>query len=266
MADLATNARGAYDLVREGAWIDAGLRAGTDLGPLSQVLRPVDTLNQAGLGWLSGYLQPHQETLDQLAGNAAVIRTFAETWQTVATQVAEIQHQLAGSATADTAQWQGSAADKYRTSAAGLANAVAGSSTLSAAVASVANEMGEAAAAARRSVADQVADLVQQLIQQVGPAAAVGGVTPAADHPGHRAHRPVPSADRRLPEPAAHHDHRSRDRRRQHRHRPRHHQVLAHGVRQAAHPGRNTADPLGPVRRGPGGHDAGRRAHPPAPA
>jgi hypothetical protein len=178
MADLAANARNAYDLVRDRAWIDAGLRAGTDLGPLSQTLRPIDTLNQAGLGWLSSYLQPHQETLDQLAGNAAVIRTFAQTWQTVATQVAEIQHRLAGSATADTAQWQGSAADKYRSSAAGLADAVAGSSTLSAAVASVANEIGEAAAAARRSVADKVADLVQQLIQQVGPAAAVSGATP----------------------------------------------------------------------------------------
>src|SRR3712207_9262492 len=79
--------------------------------PPRSTLFPYTTLFRS-----SGHLRPHQETLDELAGNVAVIRTFAETWVTVATQVAEIQHRLTGSATADTTQWQGSAADKYRKS------------------------------------------------------------------------------------------------------------------------------------------------------
>lgn len=162
------------DAVNGRGWVAGGLSADGDMSALGETMRPIDQLNSAGLSQLSGYVQPLQDVLDRLAGNASVIQSFADTWQRVSSSVDQVGQQL--SAPAD---WLGDSADSYRGRVTEVSGALHETATVSAAVGTLATTMGQVVAGARRNANDLLTDLVRRLISYVRQAAAAeGGVTP----------------------------------------------------------------------------------------
>ena len=163
-----------------GEWVAPGLRTGGSMAALEATMRPIDALHSTGLGFLAGYVQPLQATVDRMAGNASAIRSVADTWHQVSAQVHQIQQSLTRAVATETTQWQGAAADGYRARAGEISSALNKIATLATAVQSATTTMGQALAESRQQAGNHVAALVQQLISGAGPAIAVeGGVTPA---------------------------------------------------------------------------------------
>ncbi|GAB3449166.1 WXG100 family type VII secretion target [Actinophytocola sediminis] len=172
------SAQALRDTVDGGGWIASGLNVEAGLTALSATMRPVDAVAKAGLPWLTPKVQPLQEVLDRLAGNASVLRTFADAWQRVSPTVEQVGQQLTRTSSATAGQWQGVAGDRYRGRAAEIADVLHGSATTFAALSAVATRMGEVVAGARTQVNELITDLVNRLVSYVGQAtAAEGGVT-----------------------------------------------------------------------------------------
>lgn len=180
-AEAARDADAAETLVKTvtaRGWVAGGLQGG-DLSALDAQMRPIDRLSSPQLAPLVAQVRPLQGVVDRMAGKAAAVRTFADTWRQVATGVAEARQQLARKARDETADWNGDTAEKYRARAAVLVEALRGTAALSTAMAGAATAMGEAVAAARTQANGLLEDLVRRLIDYVQRAvAAEGGFTP----------------------------------------------------------------------------------------
>ncbi|HET9143017.1 hypothetical protein [Actinophytocola sp.] len=162
-----------------GTWVPPGLRTGGGLGALDATMRPIDALAANGLGWLTQYVQPLQQVLDGLAGNAAVVRQYTDHWQRAAKQIAEIRTEFERRVDQETSGWLGSAGDSYRIRARELTMALDAADHVAHATGLVATQMGEAVADARTRVNELLTDLVNRLISYAKQAIAVeGGVTP----------------------------------------------------------------------------------------
>jgi uncharacterized protein YukE len=161
-----------------GGWVASGLGAGGSLAALDATMKPIEALSSAGLGFLTGHVQPLQQVLDRMAGKSSVIHSFATAWQQVSTQVNQIQQQLAKAAAKDTAQWHGAAGDKYRAHAAQTTSALSQIAALAKAASSATTMAGQAVAGGRQQVNDLLMKLVQQLIPMALAAMATqGGAT-----------------------------------------------------------------------------------------
>jgi hypothetical protein len=161
-------------------WIAEGLRADGSLQALGATMRPIDALSSAGLDALRPHVEPLQQVLDRMAGNAAVIQSFADAWQRAGTQISEVHQQLGRRVPADTAEWTGDAADLYRDRAGEITESLRSAATMCSATGELARTMGEVVAGARTTVNDLLTDLVGRLISYTRQAMAVeGGLTPS---------------------------------------------------------------------------------------
>lgn len=166
------------DHIIGGQWVAPGLSADGNMAALDATMRPIDALDKAGLGFLTGHVQPLQAVVDRMAGNASTIQSVADTWQQVSAQVQQVQQRLAQAVATETAQWQGKAGDRYRARAAEISSALGRIATLANAVNSATTTMGQALASGRQQAGDHLSGLIQQLISGAGPAIAMqGGVT-----------------------------------------------------------------------------------------
>lgn len=156
----------------------SGLPAGGSMASLDAIIRPVDALGAAGVGWLATHVAPLQGVVDRMAGKSSVIQTFADGWQRASAAVGQAQGQLERAVSTATAQWHGGSADAYRSRATEVATALQGVAALATATGTAASAMGEAAASARQDAGAVLTDLVRRLISYVSKAtAAEGGVT-----------------------------------------------------------------------------------------
>ena len=162
------------------SWVASGLSVAGGLSALDSHMTPTSALSSANLGWLTSFVKPLEDALGRMTGKASVIQTFATAWQQVSTKVNQIQQQHAGAAKADTARWQGTAADSYRSRAAEVTAALQRISALAGATSSATTTVGQAVAAGRQQANNLVTQLVQRLIPLVTQATALsGGLTPA---------------------------------------------------------------------------------------
>ncbi|HEX6342524.1 hypothetical protein [Umezawaea sp.] len=149
------------------------------LNGLDATIRPVEDLAAAGLGRLTGYVQPLQDAVDRMRGNAAVVRTFTDAWTTAAESVLGTAERLTTAVGRETARWHGDSADGYRGRSASTAAALQDAATLAAGLGEVCLSAAEAVAGARRDAGGLLADLVRRLIDFARPAVAAEGVTTA---------------------------------------------------------------------------------------
>jgi uncharacterized protein YukE len=148
------------------------------LAALDATIRPVDALNQNGLGWLAPHLQPLQDVVDRMAGRSSAIQTFVDGWQNASTTVEQAQKQLNSSVSGQLADWQGDAGDLYRGRAKEIGDALGEVGVLAKKLSGLATSVGEATASARQSAGDLLTNLVKQVSSYVQQAsAAEGGVT-----------------------------------------------------------------------------------------
>ena len=162
------------------SWVSSGLSVGGSLSSLDAHMNPASALSSSGLGFLTNLVKPLMDALGRMTGKASVIQTFATAWQQVSTQVNQIQQQHAKAAQANTAHWQGSAADSYRTQAAQITAALQRIASLASATSSATTTMGQAVASGRSQANTLITQLVQKLIPLITQAMATpGGLNPA---------------------------------------------------------------------------------------
>jgi hypothetical protein len=182
------------DLVRVGAKADDGpgfapsrisgpqatiALGGAGLSALAAQGNPIETLAEAGLGWLIEHVDFLREPLDQLAGDPNEIKAHAQTWHNVGRElglIADEQERELGGLGA----WQGVAADAYRLAAgrqldvlrrnAGSAEELAGEILSNAAT----------VAAVRSVVRDMIVDFVTKLTEWAIGALATAPATAGA--------------------------------------------------------------------------------------
>lgn len=77
--------------IQSGDWVSGGIAAFTTvLDGVGAVIDPIGTLIANGLGWVLDHIEPLRGWLEQLTGNAAEVRAFAQTWANVAGRLQEV--------------------------------------------------------------------------------------------------------------------------------------------------------------------------------
>ncbi|MFD2420482.1 DUF6531 domain-containing protein [Amycolatopsis pigmentata] len=160
------DAAGVYDGVQSGSWIEGGLAAfGTGMDLLTMAMNPVGTLISYGLNWLIEHVQPLQDALNHLAGDADQIAAYSQTWKNVAESVKKAAQDLASTVEKDTANWTGQAADTYRANLKNKIDHINAASTCAETISTVVQIVGVITGAVRGLVRDMVTQAVGDFIQ-----------------------------------------------------------------------------------------------------
>jgi uncharacterized protein YukE len=164
-SSLAEGVEGLIDALNGQGWVDpvlAGVGFGVEV--VATVLDPFSALLANGLGWAMEYFQPLREMLDALTGMPDVIASHATTWDNMATHLQQMSEDLHALLTRDLPNWQGDAADAYRTLASHNVNAIGGLGAVSTAMAMATEGAGALVKFTREIVRDLIADLVARVI------------------------------------------------------------------------------------------------------
>jgi uncharacterized protein YukE len=166
--------------VRNHSWVDGTLGlAGAGLDGLALVSDPVGALLQYGIAWLIEHVKPLSEALDWLAGDPARIAAQAETWRNAAASLRRDSNDLARAVRLDLPEWQGAAADAYRSWAGARDQSLNALAKASDTMALITEGAGMVIGTVRIMVRDAVATVVSRLIVYAGELiASLGAATP----------------------------------------------------------------------------------------
>ncbi|MGH3860120.1 WXG100 family type VII secretion target [Actinokineospora sp.] len=162
---LADSIEGLVDAIRSDGWVDDVL-AGATLGVevAATIMDPISALLANGIGWAMEYFDPLREMLDELTGKPDVVRSHAATWNNMATELYSMCTDLGNHLNQDTPDWQGEAADAYRSLMVNNVDALGGLAAISAAMAAATEGAGGLVELTREIVRDLIADLVARVI------------------------------------------------------------------------------------------------------
>jgi hypothetical protein len=164
--NIIDDAAGVYEGVESGSWVEGGIAAlGAGLDLLSMAMNPVGTLISYGLNWLIEHVQPLQDALNDLAGDADQIAAYSQTWKNVSTAVQQAASDLATSVDKDTASWTGPAADAYRGNLKEKIDHINAAATCAGTISTVVQIVGAITGAVRALVRDMVTQAVGDFIQ-----------------------------------------------------------------------------------------------------
>ncbi|MEU4424329.1 hypothetical protein AB0F81_27220 [Actinoplanes sp. NPDC024001] len=159
------------------SWIDGTISgAGAALDGMSLAMDPVGGLLQYGIAWLIEHVEPLADSLDKLAGDAAVIAAQAQIWRTAAADLVTEAESLGRAAVGDVSGWSGPAGDAYRLWAGRQEQALRALGTGSGAMAAITEGSGGLIGAVRIMVRDAVAAVVARLIVYAGELIITAGV------------------------------------------------------------------------------------------
>jgi hypothetical protein len=161
------------DSIDSGSWLEVAVSgSGLGMDAMTLVFDPVGALGilvQAGLGWIIEHVKPLKQTLDDLAGDPPVIKSYGETWKNVANRLKTVAAQHPAEAKADLGGWTGPAATKYHGKAKERADTLNAASRACATVGDAVIKAGGAVATVRMLVRDTLTGLVAALIQACLP-------------------------------------------------------------------------------------------------
>ncbi|MEU5692460.1 hypothetical protein [Actinosynnema sp. NPDC020468] len=164
--NLIDDGVGLYEAVRSGSWVEAGLGVvGGGLDLLTMAMNPVSTLVSYGLNFLIEHVQPLQDVLNKLAGDADQIAAYSATWHNVGRAVGQAGTDFTTAVGRDTANWTGPAADAYRTHAGAKAGALSTAATCAHTLGAAVTIVGAITAAVRAMVRDLVTQAIGQFVQ-----------------------------------------------------------------------------------------------------
>ncbi|WP_153040185.1 WXG100 family type VII secretion target [Actinoplanes sp. TFC3] len=151
--------------IRDGSWIDTTLGAvSAGLDALAFVSDPIGSLLQYGVAWIIEHVKPLSEALDWLAGNPGQIAAHAQTWRNIARELDGRASDLDRTVHWDTTEWQGTAADAYRTWTGQQKDAVTALAGAAETMAAITEGAGKLVSGVRMMVRDAIAVLVSRLI------------------------------------------------------------------------------------------------------
>ncbi|TVT53285.1 hypothetical protein FNH05_12030 [Amycolatopsis rhizosphaerae] len=162
---LADSIEGLVEAIDSEGWVDdvlAGAALGVEVA--ASVMDPISALLANGLGWAMEYFDPLREMLDELTGKQDVVRSHAETWNNMATELDDMATDLRSRLAGDLPDWHGDAADAYQRMMANNVEALGGLAAISAAMAAATEGAGGLVEQTREIVRDLIADLVARVI------------------------------------------------------------------------------------------------------
>jgi uncharacterized protein YukE len=162
---LPDSIQGLVGAIRSEGWVDDLLAGGSlAVEAVSVALDPFSALLANGLGWAMEYFDPLREMLDKLTGMPDVVASHAATWDNMATELADMSADLHARVAGDLPDWQGGAADAYRTMMTNNVEAIGGLGAVSTAMAAATRAAGNLVQFTRDIVRDLIADLVARVI------------------------------------------------------------------------------------------------------
>ncbi|MDA3627772.1 DUF6531 domain-containing protein [Saccharopolyspora sp. WRP15-2] len=151
--------------IESGDWASGVMGAvGTGLDALTMAMDPFGSILAAGVGWLMEHVGPLSDALDALTGDADQIKAHSETWKNVASELGEINTEMANLVSSDVDGWTGEAADSYRQRSEDTAKLIEAAQKAAEGASSGIGTAGEVVAAVRSLVRDIIAELVGRLI------------------------------------------------------------------------------------------------------
>ncbi|MEU3621311.1 hypothetical protein BS329_08110 [Amycolatopsis coloradensis] len=167
--------------IESGNWVDIGLGAvTTGLEALSIAMDPIGSVASNLVSFIIEHVEPLQDALDKLAGNADVVASQAQTWQNIAKAVREEGTAYGTEATTDTESWVGKAGDAYRIRAATTATLIDAAAQAADGLGSAVRMAGMVVGVVRETVRDLIADLVGRLVVWAAEALTIVGAPAAA--------------------------------------------------------------------------------------
>ncbi|GGQ59213.1 hypothetical protein [Couchioplanes azureus] len=164
--------------IRDNSWVDATLGGvGASLDMLSLAVDPLGTLASWGVAWLMEHVQPLEDALDLLAGNADEVAAHATTWATVAAFTDQARQDYADRLRTEVSAWFGASGDAYREHAAAHLNTLEGIATACRGISCAVEGAGLLVALVRGIVRDLIAEFVGTLAARLPQWLAEEGLT-----------------------------------------------------------------------------------------
>jgi hypothetical protein len=179
---LAEETASIVEDIGNSSWVDPTLGGFADsVEWLSFALDPLSPLlgwaAEQGAGWLFGLVQPLNEPLDGLTGNADAVIAHEQAWNNVAQFAGQTREQYTDAVSDDTTHWLGATADAYRGYAEGHATVLDGIGQAAAGIAAAAAGAGLLVGRVRGIVADCIAQFANIIAGWLPAALFAEGVT-----------------------------------------------------------------------------------------
>ncbi|MBP2321109.1 uncharacterized protein YukE [Kibdelosporangium banguiense] len=175
---LLHDVKGTVAAIEQGDWLSAaGGIASTALDVIGISGDPLGAISSAGFSWAVEHISFLREPFDILLGNPESIKTTAATWTAAGTQMAATAAQYRETSVSQTTQWQGAAANGYRSTSATHADSLEAFARASTGLSAAITGVGQLVAEVRKMVMDLISQAVQKIIMQIIQALAASWAT-----------------------------------------------------------------------------------------
>lgn len=175
---LLHDVKGTVTAIEQGDWLSAaGGIASTALDVIGISGDPLGAISSAGFGWAVENISFLREPFDVLLGNPESIKSTAATWTAAGTQLAGTATQYRDTSVSETTQWQGTAANGYRSTSANHADSLEAFAQASTGLSAAITGVGQLVAEVRKVVMDLISQAVQKIIMQIIQALAASWAT-----------------------------------------------------------------------------------------
>jgi uncharacterized protein YukE len=171
---LADGFQGLRQSVQGGSWVDGMLAGGSLVGDAAAtVVDPFSALLSNGLGWVMEHFEPLRDVLDKLTGVPDKVAAHAQTWANMAGALQSTAEDLHSSLAADLPDWDGAAADSYRSMMTNNVDGLGGLAILADTMSAATQAAGNLVQFTRDIVRDLICDLVARVIVWAAEALAI---------------------------------------------------------------------------------------------
>lgn len=175
---LLHDVKGTVTAIEQGDWLSAaGGIASTALDVIGISGDPLGAISSAGFGWAVENISFLREPFDVLLGNPESIKSTAATWTAAGTQLAGTATQYRDTSVSETSQWEGAAANGYRSTSANHADSLEAFAQASTGLSAAITGVGQLVAEVRKVVMDLISQAVQKIIMQIIQALAASWAT-----------------------------------------------------------------------------------------
>ncbi|SDO83623.1 WXG100 family type VII secretion target [Lentzea jiangxiensis] len=165
---LITSISTTYSAIERGDWVNAGLGiANTAMGIVGMSANPLSGFLSAGFSWAIQHVDFLREPFDVLLGSPESISRMAESFRSAGKQVHGIATEYEKICVSQTREWQGRAADGYRTAAKKHAG---GLETLAKSVDGIAGAVegaGQLVGTVRKMIMDLISQAVSDMVMKI---------------------------------------------------------------------------------------------------
>lgn len=161
----------------------AASTAGLGLDLLGTAMNPLNSLAEAGVGWMMEHIAFLREPLDRLCGDPVEIGDRAEDWHALSTVLDQQGMALGDAVGLDVASWEGDAAQAYRAAAAVTQKSLASLAQDASGVADTVLQSGAMVGLERSLIRDLIASWLAQVIVWIFASVVSAGLALAAAIP-----------------------------------------------------------------------------------